>query len=171
MTIDDIGSSLGSHAQDIIKHIITELGSPGLTEKQIHMVLLASVYTTGDILLIESIEVELKGLLSDVEINEIKSSVSMMTMNNVYYRFVHLASDKEYVRMPTNLSMDVIENPGVYKVDFELACLAVSAINGCKMCIDAHLSKVTKEGVSKVGIQSVIRIAAVINAVAKALRI
>lgn len=64
--------------------------------------------------------------------------------------------------------MNVMANPGVPKVDFELASLAVSAIEGCGMCIDSHVREVEKHGVSKQGIQSAIRIAAVVNATQQA---
>ena len=49
--------------------------------------------------------------------------------------------------------------------------LAVSAINGCGMCIDAHVKEVLEGGVSRDGVQSTIRIAAIINAAAQALEI
>jgi alkyl hydroperoxide reductase subunit D len=62
--------------------------------------------------------------------------------------------------------MNVIGNPGIDKIDFELSCLAVSALNGCGMCIDTHAHALIKNGVSKLAIQSSIRIAAVLNATA-----
>ena len=60
---------------------------------------------------------------------------------------------------------NIIGNPGIDKIDFELSCLAVSTINGCGMCIDAHTNELIKAGVSKMGIQSAVRIASVLNAV------
>jgi len=65
--------------------------------------------------------------------------------------------------------MNAIANSGVKQIDFELYSLAISAINGCGLCIDAHVRKLEQEGISKLGIQSSIRIAAVINAAAMAL--
>jgi len=91
-----------------------------------------------------------------------------MAMNNVYYRFIHLAADDEIKKMPANLRMQVIANPGVPKVDFEIMSLAVSAINGCGMCMESHVHEVVKAGLSKQGAQSAIRIAAVLNAAAQA---
>jgi len=73
--------------------------------------------------------------------------------------------------MPAGLRMNVIGNPGIDKLDFELYALAVSAINGCGMCIDAHINVTEKGGISKEGIQQSMRIAAVINAAAQALDI
>lgn len=58
-------------------------------------------------------------------------------MNNVYYRFVHLASNEEYNTMPAKLRMNTIGSHGTDKNDFEHYSLAISAINRCGMCIDS----------------------------------
>jgi len=92
-----------------------------------------------------------------------------MAMNNIYYRFVHLASNKEYVTMPARLRMNVIANPGVDKADFELWSLAVSAINGCGACIDAHEKALNEAGVASASIQMAVRFAAIIQSVAIAI--
>jgi alkyl hydroperoxide reductase subunit D len=65
------------------------------------------------------------------------------------------------------LRMNIIANPGVEKTDFELWSLAVSAINGCDMCMDAHEGELKKRGLSNVAIQAALRIAAVVNAVSR----
>ena len=88
-----------------------------------------------------------------------------MAMNNVYYRFTHLAANKEYATMPARLRMNVIGAPGIDKVDFELFSLAVSAMNGCGMCIDSHEAVLKKAGVTAEVIQGAVRIAAVMQAV------
>ena len=98
-----------------------------------------------------------------------KSAASVMAMNNVYYRFIHLASNKEYATMPARLRMNVIANPGVDKVDFELWSLAVSAINGCGACIDAHEKVLRESGVEAGTIQTAVRFAAIIQSVALAI--
>jgi len=105
--------------------------------------------------------------LDENQTKAIKAAASIMAMNNVYYRFVHLSSDAEYQRLPAKLRMNVIAKPGIDKVDFELYSLAVSAISGCGMCIDAHANTLTQSGLNKTSIQHTIRIAAVINAVAQ----
>ena len=55
------------------------------------------------------------------------------------------------------------------KIDFELWSMAVSAINGCGMCLDAHEAQVVKAGLSMEQIQCALRIAATINAAAAAI--
>ncbi|MGE7206337.1 carboxymuconolactone decarboxylase family protein, partial [Sphingomonas sp. NPDC019816] len=81
-------------------------------------------------------------------------------------RFTHLAGNQEYRNMPAKLRMNVIGAPGIDKIDFELFSLAVSAMNGCGMCIDAHEAVLKKSGVSAEVIQTAVRIAAVMQAVA-----
>jgi alkyl hydroperoxide reductase subunit D len=62
--------------------------------------------------------------------------------------------------------MNVIGNPGIDKADFELFSLAVSAMNGCGMCIDSHERVLSQHGVKPETIQAAARIAAVVKAIA-----
>lgn len=86
-----------------------------------------------------------------------------MAMYNVYYRFTHLASAKEYASMPARLRMNIIANPGADKSDFELWPLPVPAMNGCGACIDAHEKLLKDAGVSAAAIQTAVRFAAIIQ--------
>jgi alkyl hydroperoxide reductase subunit D len=65
--------------------------------------------------------------------------------------------------------MNVLANPGVAKADFELWSLAVSAINGCGMCLDSHEAELKKHGVPAQQVQAALRIGAVVNAVSRVL--
>ncbi len=172
MTIAALKEQLDDSAKDIrlnLGSILTPEGAPDLSANQIFGIALASAYSTRQPELIEAIKAEAAGVLSDAEINAAKAAATVMAMNNVYYRFVHLVGDKEFSKMPARLRMNVIGSPGIAKVDFELYALAVSAINGCGMCMDAHVHEVTTGGISKQGVQSAIRIAAVVNATAQGL--
>ena len=71
--------------------------------------------------------------------------------------------------MPAKLRMNFIARPGVEKVDFELWSLAVSAMNGCGMCIDSHESILREAGLTTEQIQTAIRFAAIIQSAAIAL--
>ena len=97
-----------------------------------------------------------------------KGAAAIMGMNNVYYRALHIMHNGgQYRTLPARLRMTLIGNPGVDKTDFELWCTAVSAINGCGMCIDAHEAELKKHGVPNTAIQATIRIGAVINAISR----
>jgi len=78
------------------------------------------------------------GELSPEVLNAAKIAASLMAMNNIYYRFVHLVHAADYKTLPAKLRMTAMAKPGVDKVDFELWSLVVSAINGCGMCLEAH---------------------------------
>lgn len=174
MTIEQLKNKLPDYAKDIklnLANILTEEGSPDLRQKQIYSIALAAAYSLKNAVVTESILHEASAILSDADVQAAKAAAVIMAMNNVYYRFIHLTSDKSFSAMPAKLRMNVIGNPGIEKVDFELARLAVSAINGCGMCIDAHAKELIKAGVSKLGIQSAVRIASVLNAVVAAVDI
>ena len=174
MSIELLKSKLTDSAKDIklnLSSVLKEDGTSDLNQKQINIIALASAYSTRNKDVIDSIHAEVSEHLSDNEVNAAKSGATIMAMNNVYYRFVHLVSDKSFATMPAKLRMNVIGNPGIDKLDFELSCLAVSAINGCGMCLDAHANELTKAGASKVAIQSAVRIASVLNATAMGVEI
>jgi alkyl hydroperoxide reductase subunit D len=94
-----------------------------------------------------------------------------MAMNNVYYRSMHLMEDPELRKLPARLRMNVIGKPGIAKLDYELMSLAVSAVAGCGQCLTAHLSELRKAGMTDEGIQSALKIAAVLQAAKTALAI
>ena len=174
MTIQTLKAALPDYAKDIklnLGSVLTEEGSAGLTEAQIAMIALGSAFATKDAAVISGITASAATVLSGDEIKAVKAATTIMAMNNVYYRFTHLVSDKSFGTMPAKLRMNVMANPGIEKIDFELISLAVSAIEGCGLCIDSHVAVIAKHGISKEGIQSSIRIAATINAVAQALDI
>jgi len=87
-------------------------------------------------------------------------------MNNIYYRFLHMVSDEKYKTIPARLRMNVIRTHGVEHADFELWCLAVSAINNCQACVGSHEAVVKEKGLSQEQVVAAVRIAAVIHAVA-----
>jgi lipoyl-dependent peroxiredoxin subunit D len=107
--------------------------------------------------------------LSAEELDAAKAAASIMAMNNVYYRATHLIGDDSYTTLPARLRMSVIGNPGVDKIDFELWCLAVSAINGCGRCLESHEKVLRDGGLSRELIQEALRIAAVVHATAATL--
>ena len=62
--------------------------------------------------------------------------------------------------------MNVMAHSSLDKVTFELASLAVSAINGCGACMDSHECVIRGHGVSAHDVQSALKVAAVVHAVA-----
>lgn len=169
MSIDTIRDQLPDYARDLklnLGSVLTPQGAPGLTEQQIAAVALATAIAARNPLVIQAIEAWAGPQLDEVSVNATRAAAAIMGMNNIYYRFLHLVEDGEYQSMPARLRMNVIGNPGIDKLDFELLSLAVSAVNGCGMCITSHERKLRQGGISRESIQSAVRIASVIHAVA-----
>jgi alkyl hydroperoxide reductase subunit D len=168
-SIDAIRDTLPDYAKDLKLNLSSLLSDAVLTEQQRWGTLLATALAARNAALIAAVSAEAAQHLSPAAVAAAKAAASIMAMNNIYYRFTHLASDPDYATMPARLRMNVIANPGVDKADFELWSLAVSAINGCGKCIDAHDQVLRKAGVSREAIQQAVRIASVIHAVAATL--
>jgi len=169
MSIETLKAGLPDYAKDLKLNLSSLLAETALTEQQRAGTFVASALAARNPALIAAILSDMTPVLSPEALAAAKAAAAVMAMNNIYYRFTHLASAPEYRTMPARLRMNVIGKPGVEKVDFELWSLAVSAINGCGMCIDAHEHELRKAGVSAEAIQAAVRIAAVVHAVAATL--
>lgn len=168
--LDTIRQQLPDYAKDIklnLGIVLTKEGSPDLTSEQIAGIALACALTTKHMPLISALLNETS--LDKAHREAARAANAVMAMNNMYYRAMHLINDKELTALPAKLRMNIISNPGIDKLDFELYAVAVSAINGCGMCLEAHTKQLLKHGLSPIAIQSAIRIAAVIYAVAAVL--
>ncbi len=170
MSIDALRDQIPDYAKDIRLNLGTLASETALSDQQKWGAFLASALATGNSAVIKAVTEETKDKLSAEAATAARAAAAIMAMNNVYYRATHLMSSDEYQKMPAKLRMNVIGNPGVEKVDFELWSLAVSAINGCGMCLDSHEKVVRKAGLSADQVQAALRIAAAVNAAAAVLR-
>lgn len=173
MNLENLLNQLPEYAKDTkinLQNLASEQNQL-LNQTQIFGCLFASAFATKNKKLIESINNEVQNKLSELEIKAIKIATSIMAMNNVYYRFTHLSEDKEYSQMQAGLRMRMLLEHKIAKVDFEIFSLAVSIINGCGTCIDAHANQLIEHGMNKSQVQMVAKIASVINAVAQVLTI
>jgi alkyl hydroperoxide reductase subunit D len=109
------------------------------------------------------------GALSEPQRCGVAAAAALMAMNNVYYRFRHMVGKPVYGEKPAGLRMNRIMQPATNRADFELMSLAVSAINGCEMCVRAHEKTVTEGGLTPDHVNDAVRIAATIYASAVAL--
>jgi alkyl hydroperoxide reductase subunit D len=168
-TLDGIRDLLPDYARDLnlnLASVLSTGGAPGLSAKQIWAIALASAIAARNTGLARSVEAQSRAHLAEVELQGAKAAAAIMGMNNIYYRFLHLVENDEYQSMPARLRMNVIANHGIDKLDFELISLAVSAVNGCGLCVSSHEKKLRQHEVSREAIQSAVRIAATVHAVA-----
>lgn len=166
MTIETLKERMPAYARDIKLNLSGIASSAVLTEQQLWGAMLAAALASRNATVIEAIAKEAAGHLSPEAETAARTAAAIMAMNNVYYRSVHLLSDKEYMNMPARLRMNALASPGVDKADFELYSLAVSAVNGCGMCLDAHARELGKGGMGRAAVQEALRIAAILHAAA-----
>ena len=102
-------------------------------------------------------------------VEDAKAAAALMGMNNVYYRFKHMVGRDEYAQKPARLRMQRLAQVATNKTDFELFCLAVSAINGCETCVRSHERVVVEGGLTEDHVNDAVRIAATLHGVAVAL--
>ncbi len=168
MSLDTLRESIPAYAKDISLNLSSLAGESVLNDQQKWGCFVASAHAVGAPAVVKAVEAsaEAAGLSPEAK-DAAKAAAAIMGMNNVYYRALHLLKNQEYRTLPARLRMNVIANPGVDKIDFELWCAAVSAINGCGMCLDAHEEELKKRGVPNTQIQAALRIAAVVNAASR----
>lgn len=101
------------------------------------------------------------------ELAEAVGCASLLASNNVFYRFRHFTQKEKYAQIPARIRMQIMMNPVIGKEFFELISLAVSAINGCEMCVNAHEDSLIKLGTSEERIFDAVRIASLVTATGK----
>ncbi len=166
MSIDALKNSIPDFAKDVRLNLSSMASDESLAEQTKYGLFVACAAATRNPAVMAAMVAEADAHLTPAALAAARSAAAIMAMNNIYYRFAHMASNKEYVTMPARLRMNVIANPGVDKIDFELWALAVSAINGCGACIDAHEKVLIEAGVTATAIQTAVRFAAIIQSVA-----
>jgi alkyl hydroperoxide reductase subunit D len=168
VSIENLKNAIPDYAKDIKLNLGSLAIDPTLTVQQRAGTFVASALASRNATVTQAILAEFGPALSPEALTAAKAAAAIMAMNNVYYRFVHLVGG-DYANMPARLRMNVIGKPGVEKVDFELWSLAVSAVNGCGMCIEAHEKVVRHGGLTQEHVQTAVRIASVVHAVAAVL--
>ncbi len=169
VSLSELKSQLPDYAKDLrlnLDSVLSENGASGLSQKQIALIALASAIASRHALLTEAVAQFARQYASEEELDGARAAAAVMAMNNVYYRFVHLVENEEYANLRAGLRMNLMANPGCDKDDFELASLAVSAINGCGKCMASHEQNLRKHGVAAQAIQGAVRVASVVYAVA-----
>lgn len=165
MSLETLKNALPEYAKDQKLNLGSLANEPALSAQQRAGTFVASALAARNPMVIAALMAEFAPQLSAEALTAAKAAASIMAMNNVYYRFTHTVGG-DYGTMPAKLRMNVMARPAVEKADFELWALAVSAINGCGMCMTAHEKVVRDAGLTAEQVQAAVRIAAVVHAVA-----
>src|SRR6476620_4050813 len=101
------------------------------------------------------------------EVSEAVACASLLASNNIFYRFRHFTQKEKYGQIPARIRMQIMVKPITGKEFFELLSLAVSAVNGCEMCVNAHEDSLIKMGTTEERIFDAVRIASLVTATGK----
>jgi alkyl hydroperoxide reductase subunit D len=169
--VEGLRASIPEAAKDIKLNLQSVLQPGALTAAQRWGVAIASAVATRNARLRDALVHDARAVVASEVIDDAMAAAALMAMNNVYYRFRHMIGKESYSQMPARLRMQRIARPASNKIDFELFCLAVSAINGCEMCMRSHEDVVIKGGLSEDQVHDAVRIAATIAAAAVAIEL
>lgn len=179
-TLDGFRDALPEPAKDTRLNLEAVLrGSSALDDTQRWLVALSCAYALRSPALLAAVQAEFDlraaraadpaaPLAPAAVRDDAQAAASLMAMNNVFYRFRHLVGKPGYAQKPARLRMNRIAQPATGKAPFELACLAVSAINGCQVCIESHERTVLQHGLTEDHVHDAVRIAATLSAAAVA---
>ncbi|MFM9447267.1 alkyl hydroperoxide reductase [Streptomyces acidiscabies] len=165
MSLDTLKSRIPDYAKDLRLNLSSVIANSELPQQRLWGTVLATAIASRSPIVLRELAPDAREMLSPEAYRAAKSAAAVMAMNNVFYRTRHLLSDHEYGNLRAGLRMNVIGNPGVEKADFELWSFAVSAINGCGLCLDSHEQVLRKAGVDREVVQEAFKIASVIQAV------
>ncbi|MBZ5664837.1 MAG: carboxymuconolactone decarboxylase family protein [Acidobacteriia bacterium] len=166
MTLNELLDTVPAYAKDLKLNLSSLLQQQELSEQQIWGTVAASAIASRNPQILEAALAEAATHLSPQVLEAAKSAAAVMGMNNIYYRFQHLAKNPKYATLPARLRMNVLRTHGVDPADFELWCTAVSAINGCGACVDSHEQVLRNKGVTEESILAAVRLASVIHGLA-----
>lgn len=166
MTLDALIDSLPSFAKDLRLNFSSLVrNNSELSTQQLWGTAVVSAIATRNTALTSAVLADAQQKLSAQALEAAKAVAAVMGMNNVWYRFHHLSSNPKYAEMPARLRMTALRGHNVEEADTELWALAVSTINGCAKCVDAHERTVRGKGASEELVASVVRVASVIHAI------
>ena len=159
------------YIKDLKLNVSTTLGSSNLTRKEAYLLALSVAVNEKHSILITAFEnLAIKEGATAEEIAETHGCASLLSLNNIFYRFRHYLPDNEYYnKQPAGLRMSLMMNPAMGKGLFELMSLVISAVNGCEKCVVAHERSVKEHGASEQRIYDAIRLGAVIRSLCVAM--
>jgi alkyl hydroperoxide reductase subunit D len=150
------------YARDLRANLTELLTQPELSSTQAWGTALSCAIAARSPRVTEAIEREAAQHMAAPAILAAKAAAAMMSMTNVYYRFRKLSGNPKYDELPPNLKMGSFAALGRGNPDFDLWCLAVSAINGCEGCVRGHEHALREQGIGEETVLAAIRIASVI---------
>ena len=170
MALDTLIQALPPYAADVAANLEALTKETLLSDQQKWGCFVASAHAVATPVALQAIEAAAAeaGLSAEAR-SAAKGAAAIMAQNNIYFRAIALLKNQDYRPLRSRLRMSLTFKPGVPMDDFDLWCVAVSAIHGCPDCLDAHEGALRGRGISAEAVQTALRIAAVTHAVSRVL--
>lgn len=168
VSLDLLEKGESRYVRDLKVNFNSTLASEHLSAKEIGLVGVSIAVNNGNKILTDFYTkfAEDNGATAE-EIAEAAACASLLSSNNIFYRFRHFTQKDKYGQIPARIRMQIMVKPVTGKEFFELLSLAVSAVNGCEMCVNAHEDSLIKMGTTEERIFDAVRIASLITATGK----
>lgn len=158
------------YVRDLRVNLKNVLQSEHINEKEALLIALAVAVNEKNKPLIKSFtQLAKEKEAKEVEIAEMLACASLLSTNNVFYRFRHFTGKESYNQMPARIKMNIMMNPVTGKEFFELVSLVISAVNGCEQCVKSHEVSVLNQGGSEERIFDAVRLGAVVRGLSQVL--
>lgn len=167
--LEEVRATLPEAAKDIRVNLQSVLEGGPLSDAQRWGVAAACAIAARNPQLRDAVLQGARANAGEAVVEDARAAAVLMGMNNVYYRFRHMIGKPSYAQKPARLRMQRIAQPLTGKADFELFCLAVSALHGCEACVKSHEQVVVGGGLTEDHVHDAVRIAAVIHGAAVAI--
>jgi alkyl hydroperoxide reductase subunit D len=156
------------YLRDLKLNLTSALTSEHLSTKECALIGLATAVNNNNALLIQFFNryAEEQGA-TPADTAEAAGCASLLASNNIFYRFRHFTQKEKYGQIPARIRMQLMMKPVTGKEFFELMSLAISAVNGCEMCVNAHEDSMIKLGTTEERIFDAVRIASLVTATGK----
>ena len=156
------------YLRDLKLNLTSALTSEHLSTKECALIGLSTAINNNNPLLIQFFNryAEEQGA-TPADTAEAAGCASLLASNNVFYRFRHFTQKEKYGQIPARIRMQLMMKPVTGKEFFELMSLAISAVNGCEMCVNAHEDSLIKLGTTEERIFDAVRIASLVTATGK----
>lgn len=162
--ITELADADHRYIKDLRVNLANAFNYANLNKKESYLLALAVAVNEKNEQLISSfIKLAETEMATIEEINEVYACVSLMNVNNVFYRFRHFTSKEYYQTTPAGIKMSIMMSPVLGKEFFELISLVISAVNGCEMCVNAHEASVLQHGATEARVYDAIRLSAIVK--------
>lgn len=156
------------YVRDLKLNFTSTFTSAHLSEKECALVALSIAVNNNNKVLTEFFEkLALAKEATEGDVAEAAGCASLLALNNVFYRFRHFTGKEKYTQIPARVRMQLMSSPVTGKEFFELMSLAVSAVNGCEMCVNAHEKSILGLGATEERVFDAVRIASIVTSAGK----